>query len=225
MNSKKLLVLTTILTTLMLLTPLFASAQPSLRYGKIDISFATCNRVVFSYYGDPKGNLRMVLFGPGWSWDNLCSMHDQWQVVNDYTKTDGEYTLKCSSYCSFAQITWNMKAAVKEDVAVLDMAATADSDSNLQAIVLEYSAPVDQFAKKDAYVLLSDGTQSKITFPETPVSGVPSLGSFQNAVAWIVPMTSSEGVVVAVLGENWPFGLQLYAQDEREWDNAFYSLR
>ncbi|MGQ9479442.1 MAG: hypothetical protein ACUVQ0_05445, partial [Thermoproteota archaeon] len=211
--------------TVFLLTPRLASAQPSMEYGNMEFAYGNCGMINVFYQGLPMGRVEMVLFGPGWSWDNPCSLHSMWSIISDYTQVDDKYVTQCASTCSFAEVTWDIQVILLNDMIVSDVVATADADSNFQAIVLQFYAPIDQFKGRTVKAVLADGSEIEVNLRETHIPGSPGLGNYQYGLAWIIPFSKSEGVLIAFLSEDWPFGTEIRAQDEREWGSQFYSIR
>jgi len=129
--------------------------------------------------------------------------------------------------CSFAKVSWKERAWLGVDSFLIELNMTADEDSSFKAMACDFELPILLFAGKNVTLLLSDGTQVSVELRKDHIWGEPAInGSVHpNGVGWVIPYDEDKGLVVAVLGDLWPDGMNVVAVDSREWYGNIYSLR
>ena len=113
------------------------------------------------------------------------------------------------------------------DSFLIELNMTADEDSRFKAIAWDFELPINLFASKNVTLLLSNNTEVPVVLRRNHVPAMPAINgsAYPNGVGWVIPYDGDRGLVVAVLGDTWPTGMNVVAVDNREWQGRTYSLR
>jgi hypothetical protein len=113
------------------------------------------------------------------------------------------------------------------DSFLIELNMTADEDSRFKAIAWDFELPINLFAGKNVTLLLSNNTEVPVVLRRNHVPAMPAINgsAYPNGVGWVIPYDGDRGLVVAVLGDTWPNGLSVHAEDNRQWGGNTYSLR
>jgi len=141
--------------------------------------------------------------------------------------SDVEASFEGVFQCSFAKVSWKEKAWLGVDSFLIELNMTADEDSSFKAMAWDFELPISLFAGKNVSLLLSNGTQVSVELRKSHIPGTPALSgsAYSNGVGWVIPYGGDKCLVVAVLGDMWPNGMNVVAVDNREWQGNTYSLR
>jgi hypothetical protein len=124
-------------------------------------------------------------------------------------------------------VSWRERSWLGLDSFLIELNLTADADSNFAGMAWDFDLPISLFAGKNVTLLLANGTKVSVKLREEHIPGtwVIDGSAYPNGVGWVIPYDGDRGLVVAVLGDTWPNGLSVHAEDNRQWGGNTYSLR
>ena len=223
MRSTKLLVSSS---ALAVLAALLALAQ--FEYDGVEASFGSTGTITVTHDRLTKTTGHIYTWGPGWRWEGPCSYQGSWVAQPWRASTsDVEASFEGTFQCSFAKVSWKVKAWLGVDSFLIELNMTADEDSSFKAVAWDFELPITLFAGKNVTLLLSNGTEVSVVLRKSHVPGMPAINGsvHSNGVGWVIPYDGDKGLVVAVFGDTWPNGMTVVAVDNREWQGNTYSLR
>jgi hypothetical protein len=211
---------------LTVLAALLAFAQ--VEYDSIEVSFGSTGTITVVHERLTKTTGHVYAWGPGWRWEESCSYQGSWAVQPWRSGTsEAEARFEGVFQCSFAKVSWKVRAWLGVDSFLIELNMTADEDSRFKAIAWDFELPINLFAGKNVTLLLSNNTEVPVVLRRNHVPAMPAINgsSYPNGVGWVIPYDGDRGLVVAVLGDTWPTGMNVVAVDNREWQGRTYSLR
>jgi len=222
MGSRKLLLCLLASATLV---ALLAFAQ-TIEYDGMEVFFSTKGVVNVRHEGFTKTTGIFKTWGPNWQWIGACSWQDDWASLKA-SMGDIEASFEGAFQCDFAKVSWRERSWLGLDSFLIELNLTADADSNFAGMAWDFDLPISLFAGKRVTLLLSNGTQVSVKLREEHIPGtwVIDGSAYPNGVGWVIPYDGDRGLVVAVLGDTWPNGLSVHAEDNRQWGGNTYSLR
>jgi hypothetical protein len=207
------------------LAALLAFAQ-TIEYDGVEVFFSTKGVVNVRHEGFTKTTGIFKTWGPNWQWIGACSWQDDW-VSLKASMGDTDASFEGAFQCDFAKVSWRERAWLGLDSFLIELNLTADADSSFAGMAWDFDLPIPLFAGKRVTLLLSNGTQVSVKLREEHIPGtwVIDGSAYPNGVGWVIPYDGDRGLVVAVLGDTWPNGLSVDAEDNRQWGGNTYSLR
>jgi hypothetical protein len=207
------------------LAALLAFAQ-TIEYDGVEVFFSTKGVVNVRHEGFTKTTGIFKTWGPNWQWIGACSWQDDW-VSLKASMGDIDASFEGAFQCDFAKVSWRERAWLGLDSFLIELNLTADADSSFAGMAWDFDLPISLFAGKRVTLLLSNGTQVSVKLREEHIPGtwVINGSAYPNGVGWVIPYDGDRGLVVAVLGDTWPNGLSVHAEDNRQWGGNTYSLR
>jgi hypothetical protein len=207
------------------LAALLAFAQ-TIEYDGVEVFFSTKGVVNVRHEGFTKTTGIFKTWGPNWQWIGACSWQDDW-VSLKASMGDIDASFEGAFQCDFAKVSWRERAWLGLDSFLIELNLTADADSSFAGMAWDFDLPIPLFAGKRVTLLLSNGTQVSVKLREEHIPGtwVIDGSAYPNGVGWVIPYDGDRGLVVAVLGDTWPNGLSVHAEDNRQWGGNTYSLR
>jgi len=213
------------LLTLLALAALLAFAQV-VEYDGIEVFFSAKGVVNVRHEGFTKTTGIFKTWGPNWQWIGACSWQDDW-VSLKASMGDIEASFEGVFQCGFAKVLWKERSWLGLDSFLVELNLTADGDSTFAGLAWDFDLPISLFAGKRVTLLLSNGTEVSVKLREEHIPGtwVIDGSAYPNGVGWVIPYDGDKGLVVAVLGDTWPNGMSVHAEDNRQWGGNTYSLR
>jgi hypothetical protein len=207
------------------LAALLAFAQ-TIEYDGVEVFFSTKGVVSVRHEGFTKTTGIFKTWGPNWQWIGACSWQDDW-VSLKASMGDIDASFEGVFQCDFAKVSWRERAWLGLDSFLIELNLTADADSSFAGMAWDFDLPIPLFAGKRVTLLLSNGTQVSVKLREEHIPGTWAIdgSAYPNGVGWVIPYDGDRGLVVAVLGDTWPDGLSVHAEDNRQWGGNTYSLR
>ena len=207
------------------LAALLAFAQ-TIEYDGVEVFFSTKGVVNVRHEGFTKTTGIFKTWGPNWQWIGACSWQDDW-VSLKASMGDIDASFEGAFQCDFAKVSWRERAWLGLDSFLIELNLTADADSSFAGMSWDFDLPISLFAGKSITLLLANGTKVSVKLREEHIPGtwVINGSAYPNGVGWVIPYDGDRGLVVAVLGDTWPNGLSVHAEDNRQWGGNTYSLR
>jgi hypothetical protein len=222
MGSRKLLLC---LLTSATLVALLVFAQ-TIEYDGMEAFFSSKGVLNVRHEGFTKTTGVFKTWGPNWQWVDACSYQDNW-VSLKASMGDIEANFEGAFQCAFAKVSWRESSWLGLDSFLIELNMTADEDSSFAGMSWDFDLPISLFAGKNVTLLLANGTKVSVKLREEHIPGtwVIDGSAYPNGVGWVIPYDGDRGLVVAVLGDTWPNGLSVHAEDNRQWGGNTYSLR
>lgn len=190
---------------------------PQMQYGEFRAAVNDRGVVYLAYFAlNITGNL--VIWGPGWSWDTVCSWQPSW---NPGVLKDNE--LYGDLVCNFGNLTWREKFWLLDDALALEYELIAASNVSIADIAWQWGLPIESFMGSHVTAITSEGFLRNVTLRPEYVPGQAGLGSY-TGVGWIIPFGPSTGVMVIGLSDSRSF-VGLTSTDEREYNGTTYTTR
>ncbi|MCS7104775.1 MAG: hypothetical protein NZ954_04340 [Thermofilaceae archaeon] len=211
---------------LLVLTILAQPVFSQYEYDGVRVSLSNDGVIIFEHEAFTKSTGRFKTWGPAWSWEDACSLQDNWVSLHA-DAGDVEASFEGSFTCSFAQVSWREQAWFGVDSILLELTLSADKDSNFSGLAWDLDLPISLFAGQTVSIILMNKSIKTVKLRETHVPGtwVIEGSQYSNGIGWVVPYTSETGLVLAVFGEAWPGGMSIHVEDNRQWGGTAYSLR
>lgn len=210
---------------LLLIALMLPIASSQYRYGDVEVVFTDRGAITVTRGAITIGTSNFRTWGPDWSWAATCSEQSDWNIVSSPTATETIVSVECSSRCSFASISWRVRAWIGLDALLMEINATADDDSSFAGVAWDFELPIAFFKGKSVEALFPNGSTVTVKLREEHVPGNWTIAYFTGGVGWIVPFEEGGGLLIAVFGDIWPTGMDLEVQDFREWGGTSYALR
>jgi hypothetical protein len=194
-----------------------AFCLPQRQYGEFRVAVDDRGVVYLSYLAlNITGNV--VIWGPGWSWDTVCSWQPNWPLgASEDNALYGELT------CNFGNLTWRERYWLLEDALALEYELGAASNVSIADIAWQWGLPIASFMGSYVTYVTSVGSLRNVTLRPEYVPGQAGLAS-DTGIGWIVPLGPSTGVVVIGISDSRSF-VGLTSTDEREWNGTTYTTR
>ena len=207
------------------LAALLVFAQ-GVEYDGVEVFFSTKGVVNVRHEGFTKTTGIFKTWGPNWQWIGACSWQDDW-ISLKADMGDVEASFEGAFQCDFAKVSWRERSWLGLDSFLVELNMTADEDSTFAGLAWDFDLPISLFQGKRVTLLLSNGTEVSVKLREEHIPGtwVIDGSAYPNGVGWVIPYDGDKGLVVAVLGDTWPNGLSVHAEDNRQWGGNAYSLR
>lgn len=195
-------------------------------YDGVEVFFSTKGVVNVRHEGFTKTTGVFKTWGPNWQWIGACSYQDDW-ISLKADMGDVEASFEGAFQCDFAKVSWRERSWLGLDSFLVELNMTADEDSTFAGLAWDFDLPISLFQGKRVTLLLSNGTEVSVKLREEHIPGtwVIDGSAYPNGVGWVIPYDGDKGLVVAVLGDTWPNGLSVHAEDNRQWGGNAYSLR
>lgn len=209
---------------MVVLASLLVFAQ--VEYDGVEVVFSTQGVVTIRHEGFTKTTGHFKTWGPNWQWVDACSLQDNW-VSLKASMGDVEAGFEGAFQCAFAKVSWRERSWLGLDSFLIELNMTADEESTFQGMAWDFDLPISLFAGRRVQLLLSNGTVVSVKLREEHIPGtwVIDGSAYPNGVGWVIPYDSDRGLVVAALGDTWPNGMSVHAEDNRQWGGNTYSLR
>lgn len=190
---------------------------PQKQYGEFKVSVGNQGVLYLSYLAhNISGHL--VIWGPGWSWDIVCSWQPNWPPAT----LEGN-TLHGYLTCNYGNLTWEERFWLLDDAVVLEYELAAASNVTMEDIAWQWGLPIESFMGSYVTAITSEGFLRNVTLRPEHIPGQAGL-AWYTGVGWIVPLGPSAGVVVIGLSDSRSF-VGLTSTDEREWGGTTYTTR
>jgi hypothetical protein len=209
---------------LVALAALLVFAQ--VEYDGIEVAFSTKGVVTVRHEGFTKTTGVFKTWGPNWQWVDACSYQDNWASLKA-SMGDVEASFEGAFQCAFAKVSWRERSWLGLDSFLIELNMTADEVSSFAGMSWDFDLPISLFAGKNVTLLLANGTKVSVKLRREHIPGtwVIDGSAYPNGVGWMIPYDSDRGLAVAVLGDTWPTGMSVHAEDNRQWGGNTYSLR
>jgi len=194
-----------------------AACLPQRQYGEFKVLVSNQGVLYLAHLAlNISGHL--VIWGPGWSWDVVCSWQPNWlpAALEDNTLY-GELT------CNFGNLTWEENFWLLEDAVVLEYELTAASNVTIEDVAWQWGLPIESFMGSYVTAITSEGILRNVTLRPEYIPGQAGLASY-TGIGWIVPLGPSTGIMVIGLSDSRSF-VGLTSTDEREWGGTTYTTR